>query len=224
MRSTRITALLAGFLVAACSEGTGPLDRSSSLAFNELEGSGDSTVTCTLDSTITVVVHFNGQDYTHIYTIQNGTNGNYTGTASGETITGTMNGTTFTLSSTYTDGSGYTYSLNGTIDPSTGDISGTGSSNQNQAFTFDATSATTCSAEAEDDCPSAPAVANAYLRELGMQGKKVNGQNIISQIAKMTDEDGTFMNLQPCDEGYVQAVRTWIDQQLAGSTTSGRNR
>ena len=225
MRSTRITALLAGILVAAaCSEGTAPFDGSldRSLAFDELEASGDSTVTCTLDSTITVVVHYNGQNYTHVYTISSGSNGSYTGTGTNETITGTLSGSSFTLNSTYTNGTGYTYSLTGTIDPNTGNISGTGSSNQNQTFTFDATSATTCTLE--EDCPAAPAVANAYLRELGIKGKRVNGQNIISQIAQMTDDDGTFMNLEPCDEGYEQAVRTWIDQHLTTSTTSSRNR
>ena len=219
MRSTRFAVALAGVaLIAACNEATSP-NGIKPLSFDDQYDSEDS-VECTVDSTLSVVVSYNGTDYTHTYIITNGTGGSFTGTSTtspSENVTGTLSGDSFTLNSTYTDGSGYTFSLTGTVD-STGTITGTGTSNQDQNFTFTATNAVSCSSEA--DCPEAPAVANQYLKELGYKGKKVNGQNIISQIAQMTDEDGTFMNLQPCDSGYVTAVRTWIDQQMGGYTTS----
>jgi hypothetical protein len=169
---------------------------------------------CTLKSPLTVTVSFGGSDYPHTYNIIAGTNGTFTGTSTdnNETITGSLSGTTFTLHSVYTNG--YTYDITGTLDPATGNVTGTGTSSQNQALTFTITGGATCTTATTTQCPAAPAVANAYLRSLGEKAKAADRQNIISQVAKQMGAGNSFNGLKPCDAGYLPAVQSWVDAHL----------
>jgi hypothetical protein len=75
-------------------------------------------------------------------------------------------------------------------------------------------------AKLQPSCPAAPAVANAYLR--AQAGKKLTmtrGQ-IISEITKQTGADGSFAGLTPCQSGYANAVRFWIDEILKAGTNN----
>lgn len=172
--------------------------------------------TCTLKSPLAITVSFGGSNYPHTYNITLGTNGSFTGTSTdnSETVTGSLSGTTFTLHSAYTNG--YTYDITGTLDPVTGNITGTGTSSQNQALTFTATGTTNCTTAATG-CPAAPAVANAYLKTLGEKAKKANSPNLISQVAKQMGPGNSFNGLKPCDTGYKAAVQTWVDAHMTSS-------
>jgi hypothetical protein len=198
MKHLTLSALLVAFAMSAAGAQTTP-----------------PTTSCTLKSPLTVTVSFQGSTYPHTYNLTFGTNGTFTGTGTSngntETITGSLSGTAFTLHSVYNNG--YTYDITGTLDPATGNISGTGTSSQNQALTFTITGGATC-VTTTAQCPAAPAVANAYLRSLGEKAKAANRQNIISQVAKQMGAGSMFNGLKPCDAGYAAAVQTWVDAHL----------
>lgn len=69
-------------------------------------------------------------------------------------------------------------------------------------------------------CPAAPAVANAYLRAQGGRKLTMSRGEIISEITKQTGADGEFAGLKPCDAGYPNAVRFWIDEVLKAGTNN----
>lgn len=225
MRKFAQLALFAGSVVAlACAESTSTPTSpattspqatsdwkkdSSSTDTTETE---DSTVTCRLDSVITVVVTYQGSTFTHTYRITSTATGSFTGvsTDSTEKITGTFNGDSLSLTSTYTNG--YRYTINGTLNESTGVISGTGSSSTGQQFTFTLRTGLSCSVE--QDCKDAPAVANAYLKSKGLKPRLANGVNVISQVAHHTASDGTFDGLKPCDAGFVAAVQKYVQSLI----------
>ena len=71
---------------------------------------------------------------------------------------------------------------------------------------------------AQPSCVAAPAVANAYLRaQAGRKLTRPRGE-IISEITKQTGADGEFAGLKPCDSGYPNAVRFWIDEVIKAGT------
>ena len=72
----------------------------------------------------------------------------------------------------------------------------------------------------QQGCPAAPAVANTYLR--AQAGKKLTMTRgaIISEITKQTGADGEFAGLKPCDSGYPNAVRFWIDEVIKAGTNN----
>jgi hypothetical protein len=71
---------------------------------------------------------------------------------------------------------------------------------------------------AQQSCPVAPAVANAYLRaQAGRKLTMPRGQ-IIAEITKDTGADGEFAGLKPCDSGYPNAVRFYIDEVIKAGT------
>jgi hypothetical protein len=41
---------------------------------------------------------------------------------------------------------------------------------------------------------------------------------VISEITKQTGADGEFAGLKPCDSGYPNAVRFWIDEVIKAGT------
>lgn len=41
---------------------------------------------------------------------------------------------------------------------------------------------------------------------------------IISEITKQTGADGSFAGLTPCQSGYPNAVRFWIDEIIKAGT------
>jgi hypothetical protein len=72
----------------------------------------------------------------------------------------------------------------------------------------------------QQGCPAAPAVANTYLR--AQAGKKLTMTRgaIIAEITKQTGADGEFAGLKPCDSGYPNAVRFWIDEVIKAGTNN----
>ena len=70
---------------------------------------------------------------------------------------------------------------------------------------------------AQQSCPVAPAVANAYLRAQAGRLKMPRGQ-VIAEITKDTGADGEFAGLKPCDSGYPNAVRFYIDEVIKAGT------
>ena len=69
----------------------------------------------------------------------------------------------------------------------------------------------------QPSCPVAPAVANAYLRAQAGRLKMPRGQ-VIAEITKDTGADGEFAGLKPCDSGYPNAVRFYIDEVIKAGT------
>ena len=67
-------------------------------------------------------------------------------------------------------------------------------------------------------CVAAPAVANAYLRAQAGRKLTMSRGAIISEITKQTGADGEFAGLKPCDSGYPNAVRFWIDEVIKAGT------
>jgi hypothetical protein len=67
-------------------------------------------------------------------------------------------------------------------------------------------------ATAQPSCASAPAVARAYLA--AQAGKKLTMSRaaIIAQVTTNTGTDGEFAGLKPCDAGYPNAVRFYLDE------------
>ena len=73
---------------------------------------------------------------------------------------------------------------------------------------------------AQPSCPAAPAVANAYLRAQAGRKLTMTRGAIIAEITKNTGADGEFAGLKPCDSGYPNAVRFWIDEVIKAGTNN----
>jgi hypothetical protein len=71
----------------------------------------------------------------------------------------------------------------------------------------------------QPSCPVAPAVANTYLRAQANRLNMPRGA-VISEITKQTGADGEFAGLKPCDSGYPNAVRFWIDEVIKAGTNN----
>ena len=71
---------------------------------------------------------------------------------------------------------------------------------------------------AVQDCPKAPAVAAAYLRAQAGRKLTMSRSAVIAEITKNTGEDGEFAGLKPCDSGYPNAVRFYIDEVIKAGT------
>lgn len=70
----------------------------------------------------------------------------------------------------------------------------------------------------QPSCPAAPAVANAYLRAQAGRKLTMTRGAVISEITKQTGTDGEFAGLKPCDSGYPNAVRFYIDEVIKAGT------
>ena len=70
----------------------------------------------------------------------------------------------------------------------------------------------------QQGCPTAQAVANAYLRAQAGRKLTMSRQNVIAEITKATGADGEFAGLKPCDSGYANAVRFYIDEVIKAGT------
>jgi len=69
-------------------------------------------------------------------------------------------------------------------------------------------------------CPAAPAVANAYLRAQAGRKLTMTRGAVIAEITKLTGADGEFAGLRPCDSGYPNAVRFYIDEVIKAGTNN----
>jgi hypothetical protein len=71
---------------------------------------------------------------------------------------------------------------------------------------------------AQQSCSVAPAVASAYLRAQAGRKLTMPRSAIIAEITKDTGTDGEFAGLKPCDAGYPNAVRFYIDEVIKAGT------
>ena len=76
------------------------------------------------------------------------------------------------------------------------------------------------STPAMQDCPKAPAVAAAYLRAQAGRKLTMTRGAVIAEITKNTGADGEFAGLKPCDSGYPNAVRFYIDEVIKAGTNN----
>ena len=72
----------------------------------------------------------------------------------------------------------------------------------------------------QQGCPAAPAVANTYLRAQAGRKLTMTRGAVISEITKLTGADGEFAGLKPCDSGYPNAVRFYIDEVIKAGTNN----
>jgi hypothetical protein len=82
------------------------------------------------------------------------------------------------------------------------------------------TPASTSTSGSVQDCPAASAVASTYLRNQVSAGRKLTmtRANAIAEITKLTGADGEFAGLRPCDAGYPNAVRFYLDEVIKAGT------
>lgn len=73
------------------------------------------------------------------------------------------------------------------------------------------------SQERQSSCTAAPAVASGYLREQGGR-LKMPRATVVAEITKDTGADGEFAGLKPCEAGYPNAVRFYIDEVIKAGT------
>ena len=71
-------------------------------------------------------------------------------------------------------------------------------------------------------CPAAPAVARAYLANQASAGHKLTMSRAaaVAEITKLTGADGEFAGLKPCDSGYPNAVRFYLDEVIKAGTNN----
>ena len=72
--------------------------------------------------------------------------------------------------------------------------------------------------DAQQSCSAAPMVANTYLRAQAGRKLTMPRSAVIAEITKQTGEDGEFAGLKPCDSGYPNAVRFYIDEVIKAGT------
>lgn len=75
-------------------------------------------------------------------------------------------------------------------------------------------------AKVQPSCPSAPSVARTYLAAQAGKKLTMTRSAIIAEITKITGADGSFAGLTPCQAGYPNAVRFWIDEVLKAGTNN----
>jgi hypothetical protein len=71
-------------------------------------------------------------------------------------------------------------------------------------------------------CANAPAVARTYLAAQVSAGHKLTMSRAaaIAEITKLTGADGEFAGLKPCDSGYPNAVRFYLDEVIKAGTNN----
>jgi hypothetical protein len=74
----------------------------------------------------------------------------------------------------------------------------------------------------QPSCAAAPAVAAGYLRDQVSAGRKLTMTRgaAIAEITKLTGADGEFAGLKPCDSGYPNAVRFYLDEVIKAGTNN----
>ena len=70
----------------------------------------------------------------------------------------------------------------------------------------------------QPSCAAAPAVARAYLAAQAGRKLSMSRSAVIAEITKVTGADGEFAGLKPCDSGYPNAVRVYIDEVIKAGT------
>jgi len=74
----------------------------------------------------------------------------------------------------------------------------------------------------QQTCANAPAVARTYLASQVAAGHKLTMSRTaaIAEITKITGTDGEFAGLKPCDAGYPNAVRFYLDEVIKAGTNN----
>jgi hypothetical protein len=72
----------------------------------------------------------------------------------------------------------------------------------------------------QPSCAAAPAVARAYLAAQAGRKLTMTRAEVIAEITKLTGADGEFAGLKPCEAGYPNAVRFWIDEVIKAGTNN----
>lgn len=75
-------------------------------------------------------------------------------------------------------------------------------------------------ARIQASCASAPAVARAYLAQQAGKKLTMSRAAAIAEISKITGSDGEFAGLKPCDSGYPNAVRFYLDEVIKVGTNN----
>jgi hypothetical protein len=71
--------------------------------------------------------------------------------------------------------------------------------------------------EPQSSCTAAPAVASRYVREQADRLKMPRAA-VVAEITKDTGADGEFAGLKPCEAGYPNAVRFYVDEVIKAGT------
>ncbi|HEY4733369.1 MAG TPA: hypothetical protein VN797_03830 [Gemmatimonadaceae bacterium] len=69
-------------------------------------------------------------------------------------------------------------------------------------------------------CSNAPAVARSYLANQAGRKLTMSRSAVIAEVTKLTGADGEFAGLKPCDSGYPNAVRFYIDEVIKAGTNN----
>ena len=72
----------------------------------------------------------------------------------------------------------------------------------------------------QQSCSAAPAVARTYLAAQAGRKLTMSRAAVISEVTKLTGADGEFAGLKPCDSGYPNAVRFYIDEVIKAGTNN----
>jgi len=74
----------------------------------------------------------------------------------------------------------------------------------------------------QQTCANAPAVARTYLAAQASSGHKLTMSRAaaIAEVTKITGTDGEFAGLKPCDSGYPNAVRFYLDEVIKAGTNN----
>ena len=74
----------------------------------------------------------------------------------------------------------------------------------------------------QQSCANAPAVARGYLASQVAAGHKLTMSRAaaIAEITKLTGTDSEFAGLKPCDAGYPNAVRFYLDEVIKAGTNN----
>jgi hypothetical protein len=74
----------------------------------------------------------------------------------------------------------------------------------------------------QQSCTAAPTVARTYLADQVSAGHKLTMSRAaaIAEITKITGTDGEFAGLKPCDSGYPNAVRFYLDDVIKAGTNN----
>lgn len=78
------------------------------------------------------------------------------------------------------------------------------------------------SAALQQSCSNAPTVAREYLANQASAGHKLTMSRAaaIAEITKITGTEGEFAGLKPCDSGYANAVRFYLDEVIKAGTNN----
>jgi hypothetical protein len=74
----------------------------------------------------------------------------------------------------------------------------------------------------QPSCTAAPTVARSYLADQASAGHKLTMSRTaaIAEVTKITGTDGEFAGLKPCDSGYPNAVRFYLDEVIKAGTNN----